>query len=191
MFIRTMLSLYLSLTFVNAAHAEVSDVIITWTAATCQPGCDKLLSQQFGKIYGIATFDINRAAGQANIQWKPNLPFAYYPINAAMRMIGPHINTIRLKVRGKIQHTQDNIKLISEGDGTLFYLISAVNPAPNQYAPTRSVYNRALSLDVRQQLLDAEANKQMVVIDGPLFEPYRSPPLFLVIEHLSVEDSNK
>lgn len=189
MFIRAMLSLYLSFTFVNAAHAEVSDVIITWTKATCQPGCDKLLSQQFGKIYGIETFDINRLAGQANIKWKPNLPFAYYPINAAMRMVGPHINSIRVKVRGKIQHSQGNVKLISEGDGTQFYLISAVNPAPNQYALTRSVYNRLLSLDVRQQLLDAETKKQMVIIDGPLFEPYRSPPLFLVIEHLSLEEN--
>jgi hypothetical protein len=168
--------------------AEISDITITWRAAQCIGRCQKLLSEQFGKIYGVSKVDVNLAAGQANLKWKPNVAFSFYQINTAMRLVGPAISNIRLKVKGKIQADRGQVKLISEGDGTTFYLLNPITPSGTKYVITGSIYNRQLSPDVRKQLLDAAAKKQLVIVEGPLFEPYRSPPLYLVIEHLSFED---
>jgi len=183
-----LLGLALILTSNQFLEAEITDVIVTWRAASCRSGCDKLLMQQFGKVYGIYSTDINLNAGQANIKWKPNVAFSFQPLDTAMRLVGPHINNVRLKVRGNIRHDPKNVKLISEGDGTEFYLLSPVTPVANQYTPTTSIYNRELNPEVRDQLLDAEAKKLNVIIEGPLFQPYRSPPLQLVIERINLEE---
>lgn len=188
----TRLILFLGVLFTAPLlQAEITNVRVTWTAAECQTRCNKLLLAQFGKIYGVSSVDVNQAAGQANMQWKPNVRFSFQPIDAALRMIGPFPNDVRLKVRGRIQHDPANTKLISEGDGTVFYLLNPIIPVANQQVITESAFNRPLTPDTRSKLLDAQKNNQFVIIEGPLFEPYRSPPLRLIVENLSVEEAVK
>jgi copper chaperone CopZ len=188
MFLLRMLLLHLALCFSFAIEAEISDVTITWRAEQCKARCQKLLSEQFGKLYGVSKVDVNLAAGQANLTWKPNVPFSFYQINTAMRLVGPAISNIRMKIRGHIQAERGQIKVISEGDGTAFYLLNPITPSNTKYVITGSIYNRQLSPDTHKQLLDAAAKKQLAVVQGPLFEPYRSPPLYIVIEILSFEE---
>lgn len=176
------------LLFVSSLQAEIEQISFTWRAAECQAGCDTLLKKELGKIYGVSEVQVDLAAGQATLKWKPNVAFSFYPINTAIRMVGPHMRNLRAKVRGKIKHDTNNVKLISEGDSTEFYLINPVIPVANQYVETHSVFNRSLTPDLKKQLIDSEAKKQIVTIEGPIFEPYRSPPLQLVVENLSFED---
>lgn len=187
MFMRSLLVLTLFSFF--SLHAEIEQITFTWTAAECQANCAALLNLELSKIYGVSEVQVDLNAGQANLKWKPRIAFSYYPLNAAVRMVGPHIRNIRMRVKGKIKHDISNVKLISEGDGTEFYLLNPITPVAGQYVPTHSVFNRELTPDLKKQLLDAESKKQMVTIDGPLFEAYRSPPLMLVVENVSVEDA--
>lgn len=172
-------------------QSEVQEVKIMWRAAECPPGCASMLATEFGKIYGVAEVNINQPAGEALLKWKPKVPFSFAPINTAMRMIGPRFHNLRVKVRGKIHHNMNITKIVSEGDGTEFYLLNPVIPVAGQYVETHSPFNRQLTPDTLKKLLDAENKKQITIIEGPLFEPFRSPPLQLVIENLNFEEEAK
>lgn len=170
------------------SQAEILDVRVTWTAAECQARCNQLLQAQFGRIYGVSSVQVNQQAGQADMKWKPKVIFSFQPIDAALRMVGPFPNDVRVKVRGKIQHDPANVKIISDGDGTSFYLLNPIIPVRNQFVIEDSPFNRPLTPDMRNKLLDAQKNNQMVTIEGPLFEPYRSPPLRIIVESLNIEE---
>lgn len=189
MFTRILLSSgMLYLTCFQPVQAEILDVRVTWTAAECQARCNKLLLAQFGKIYGVSSVQVNQAAGQADLKWKPKVIFSFRPIDSALRMVGPFPNDVRVKVRGKIQHDPVNVKIISDGDGTSFYLLNPIIPSRNQFVIEDSAFNRSLTPDMRNKLIEAQKNNQMVTIEGPLFEPYRSPPLRIVVESLNIEE---
>jgi len=169
----------------SEAKAEIDPVIISWRAGECQPGCDVLLEKEFRKLYGIDDLAINAGAGQMSIRWKANQRFDYNAILSAIKKVGLHIANIRLKVRGMIRFEGTNTVLISNGDKTPFYLLGPIQPQANQYTPTRSIYNRQLTPERKVQLMEGEKTGLVAVIDGPLFEPYRSPPLFLIMENVS------
>ncbi len=180
-----------SLLILAPLKSEIEEVKITWRAAECPPGCASLLATEFGKIYGVAEVNINQPAGEAVLKWKPKVPFSFAPINTAMRMIGPRFHNLRVKVRGKIHQNMNITKIVSEGDGTEFYLLNPVTPVAGEYVEIHSPFNRQLTPDTLKKLLNAESKKQMTVIEGPLFEPFRSPPLQLVIENLQFEEDAK
>ncbi len=181
------IALALLITTQSLAYAEIQKILITWTVASCLPGCESLLDKNFRQVRGVTDIKVNRGAGEAIILWRPDTAFAFSSIDTALRMVGLDPNTIRMQVRGTIRQQGQNIVLISSGDGTPFYLLNPVTPSVTQYTETESVYNRQLDPQTRQQLLDAAAAQQKVVIEGPLFQPERSPPLFLVIASAKVE----
>lgn len=169
------------------AFAEIQKILITWDVASCVPGCDNLLQRYFRQVRGVTDIKVNRGAGEALILWRPDTSFAFSSIDTALRLVGLNPNTIRMQVRGHIRQQGQNTALISSGDGTPFYLLNPVSPSLTQYTETESVFNRQLDPQTRQQLLDAASADQQVIIEGPLFQPERSPPLFLVIASMRAE----
>lgn len=181
---------FFTLTLMMLVHkvdiaAEIDPILISWRVGECQPGCDVLLEKEVRKLYGVDSLEINTGAGQMSIRWKANQRFDYYAILSAIKKVGLHLANIRVKVRGMIRFEGNNTIIISNGDKTPFYLLGPVQPQNNQYTPTRSIYNRQLTLEQKAQLMEGEKSGAIAVIDGPLFEPYRSPPLFLVLENVS------
>lgn len=171
----------------SLAYAEIQKILITWTVASCLPGCDTLLQRSFRQLRGVQDIQVNRGAGEAVVIWKPDVAFAFSSIDTALRMVGLEPNTIRIQVRGSIRQQGTNIMLISEGDRTPFYLLNPVTPSLTQYTETESIFNRQIDPQTRQQLLDAASNNQLVVVEGPLFQPERSPPLYIVIASAKIE----
>jgi len=171
-------------------HSEIEFVTITWNPMLCKGSCPALLEKQFKKIPGIAEYNIDQAAGQATLKWKPNVPYSFGPINTAMRMVGPSIKNIRLRVHGSIQHTKDNVYLISRGDNTRLSLINPVIPDPKGQSVQYNLAGRTLTPAMRQQFLDAEAKNQIATVEGPLFmtERHYSPEV-LVVDQVSFEDN--
>lgn len=164
-------------------YAEVSQVTIKWlNPVICQQGCINDMAKQFGSMNGAAEVILNQGAGQVDIRWKPRVQFSYYPLNTAMRLVGPSIHDIHMKVRGTITHNSNTFTLESLGDNTRFLLLGPVEPNMNQYTVVHNTDNRPIPDDIKVKLLNAEKNFEVVEIEGPLMDPWRYQVLYLVIE---------
>jgi hypothetical protein len=169
----------------NLLKAEIQDVTISWTAQECLTSCVKGLNDQFRKIPGVAEISINQGAGQATLHWQPNASFSYYPIKIAMQLIGLSINNLKVRVRGTIvSDSATTFRIVSIGDGTSFTLLGIPAVQRNQFSAQYSAQNRQLSPDMIAQLAQAQQNEQIATIYGPLFEYWRSPPMYLIIENI-------
>lgn len=178
--------------YMSCLPAEIEKIAISWTPMLCQGSCSKLLETQFKKIPGIAEFEIDQPAGQAMIKWEGNAPYSYNSINVAMRMVGLSIKNIRVRASGFIQHTKQNVYLISRGDNTRFELINPIIPNAKGQTVQYNLATRALSPELRQQLLNTEAEKEIVTIEGILFMPERHEvPEKLVAEQISFPQKEK
>lgn len=164
--------------------SEIQQVTIKWIPMQCQASCMKGLEAAFRKIPGVTAINMNQPGGQAELQWRPNAILAMGPINAAMSSIGLSIEDIRVRVRGSIVHDDRDVYIVSLGDSTMFKLMGPLVPKPNQYTMNSSVYNRPLSPQMRDELLQAQADGKLAVLTGPLFESERSPPIMVIVESL-------
>ncbi len=55
---------------------------------------------------------LDQASAQAIVQWKPNYPFSYTPIQYAMSAIGLYVTEFRMKVRRTLEHDKTNVFLV-------------------------------------------------------------------------------
>lgn len=171
-------------------QSEIHEVSVTWVGIECQTSCMNGLKKQFQAIPGVA--EVSMSSGMALLKWKPNATFNYSSINTAMRMIGLNMQTTRVKATGKIQSTKNTIYLISSGDGTRFELANPVHYNPSGQSSEHNLGARYLSPELKQKLLDAEAQKQIVTISGPLFMPIRMiPNNVLVVEQIHITSPSK
>lgn len=185
--------IFLSLPSLNA---EVEEVTINWlNPVACQQSCISGLEKRFLTIQGVESVQMNQPNGLATLKWKPNVPFSFTPINWALRYVGVREQYVRVKVRGTINITKTSVNsetynLISNGDKTKFELINRINPNQNEYSPQYSTYNRTVSGDLQTSLQKAQKDKSVVVINGTLFEPQRSPPdpLRIIVDQIQVEE---
>lgn len=135
---------------------------------------------------GLAELTITQNQGQADIRWKPYAPFSFDSINSAMRLAGPRLKDVRVKVRGAIGHSGNNFFIKSLGDNTQFTLLSPARVRIGEYL-TKSLDVHVLAPEMRQKLLQAEREFVVAVIEGPLFEPTRNRglALYLIIEQIT------
>lgn len=182
---------YFGLLLGSSLAADIQQVTLIWQPGLCGAPCIKNLQTRLTQIPAVAKVDMDQGTGRAIIVWKPDALFSFAPINAAARYVGIRVDDIRLKVRGKIVEEAGQIKLISSGDGTAFVLLNPAIPQKNQYTNTKNPATRKLSPELTAQLLEAKKNGWTVTIEGPFFEPYRSPPNNLVVEQLNVIKPDK
>lgn len=167
----------------SALRAEIEEIVMKWNALACLDICIPTLQQQLGYINNVTDLQINARAGTAVMSWKPNYPFSYEPFNLATRMVGNRIIDFRMKVRGTVYRQQDNYYLVSVGDNTSFLLLGPLRAETGRYIIWSNIASHPLSPKLRQQLLFAAENGQIVVIEGPLFEPLRYL-LMLIVEQI-------
>lgn len=171
-------------------QAEIQKVTIKWTSALCAGPCVKELYHYFSLVPGVADVQIDQPGGQAIVRWKPNVPFTYQSMDTVTRLVGLYQNEIRVRVQGQVSHNLNNFRITSLGDGTTFNLLAPVTPSRTQYVEENNEETRQLSQEMKNQLLEAQQNNQMVTIEGPLFLPERSPPMQIIIESFKVEERN-
>jgi hypothetical protein len=190
---KKILSLFLlSITLHPLLYCQIEQVTIRWNPQMCQGYCQKILEQQFRKVQGIKNFSVDLKNGQATLTWKENVPFLFTTINSAMHMIGLYTREVRIKIVGHIKHSGDTFYILSDGDNTRFDLVNRVDPHSTGQT---AVYNRDarnLSQELRQQLLNAENDKQIATIEGPVLMPDRMIiPTQIVIDQLSFTSTPK
>ncbi|MFI5344396.1 MAG: hypothetical protein ACHQUC_09275 [Chlamydiales bacterium] len=170
--------------------AEVEEIVMKWNALLCLDVCIPTLQQQLGYITNVTDVQINPRAGAAVMRWKPNYPFSYEPFNLASRMVGTRIIDFRMKVRGTINRQQDNYYLVSTGDNSSFLLLGPLRAEPNRYIIWSNIASHPLSPKLRQQLLIAANDGQIVEIEGPLFQPWRYL-LMLIVEQIKFPEEDQ
>jgi hypothetical protein len=178
---------WLTIGLTNYAYlkADIVEMVMSWNALLCLDLCTDTLRQELSYINNLSDLQINPRAGTAVMRWKPNYPFSYEPFNLATRTVGIRIADFRLKVRGTIRKDQDNFYLVSLGDNTQFLLIGPIRAESGRYIIKQNIATHPLSAQMRQDLLIAAANQQIVEIEGPLFEPLRYW-LVLIVEQLKI-----
>src|SRR5690606_29331883 len=129
----------------------------------------------------------NPSAGVAVIKWSPDAPFSYHLIKTNMQMVGAGVNEIRVRVRGKATVQGNYISLVSQGDNSRFVLISPIMPTPDALIVNPNPYMRDLDPKLQQRILRESSEGKIMVIEGPLYQPARSPPLQLIVERIQVE----
>lgn len=168
--------------------AEVQEVRIQWTPQLCNDICIRNLEKQFRRIYQVDEISMNRSAGQALLKYKEKGTYNYGPINTAMAMIGLTINDIHIKVRGHVKATDREVFLISDGDASVYTLMSPVRPEPGKSVENWSPFTHPLTVQHRNQLIEAGRAGKAVTLSGPLFEPERSPPNYLIVQEIKTDD---
>jgi len=179
-------------TLLFALHAstvlgEILDVNISWNSYQCVQNCPQILYRNFSQIRGVAEVNISSTAGAARLRWKPGFPFSYSMVKVPMQMAGVGVNEIRVRVRGQVLEQGRETVLISEGDNTRFVLVSPIMPSRRLYTTTPNPYYRELSPDLRDRIIRESEQGKLLVVEGPLFRPARSPPLQIIVQNIRVE----
>jgi hypothetical protein len=179
--------------FIASLSGDIDSVTVKWSAQLCQTSCIKQLNERFSKMQGAEQVNIDGMNGIMQIKWKPKVPFSYQTLDWNMRWIGLYMTYVRVKANGTVtSRNTTTYTLKSKNDGTTFDLIGTANASnPNLAVATNSIYNRPLSQSVIDQLKDAQKKNLTVTVDGSLFEPWRGPPLRLVVDRVSVEQPKK
>lgn len=163
--------------------AEIQELTISWNAFKCQSTCIQQIQKHFSTIKGIKNLNVNGSSGVADIEWDPNEPLSYEPFRYAAAAVGININTMRVRVKGRINHSGNNIFIISDKDGSRFHLIGPIYTESGRYTPKYNIDTHPLPQETIEQLLDIEREGHVIVISGPLFLPSHYP-LTLVTEQI-------
>ena len=182
-------TLFLSLILPGILFADIEQVVVKWSPQLCQGSCIKQLGERFGKMRGVEKVSIDQPNGVMQLKWKEKAPFSYTDLDWNMRWIGLYMTYVRVKATGTIIKKGKIYSLQSKNDNTMFELIGSANAIdPNLAVATNSVYNRPLNPSVMQQLDAAIDKKQLISIDGPLFEPWRGPPIRIVVDQIHIQE---
>jgi hypothetical protein len=178
--------IFLTLFVVNIkGNAEIQSVRLKWNPMPCNAICNQNLRNQLESIPGVVNVSYNPGFGEAVLDWKPKARFNFAPINNAMRMVGPSLLALNLKVTGTISHEGSSIYIESIGDGTRFKLLGALIRDYTRYIMDASEFTHPLSEEQYRKLIDAEQHHHLVTIEGALFEP-ESFLLRIVIENMNI-----
>lgn len=194
---RNLMKLFLLTCFVLfqiSLNAEIELVTLTWDPTPCKQSCQTTLRKRLEQTSGIASVEMSGDVGRAEIKWKPTSPFSFVPLNWALRFVGLRERTVRVKVSGNITGGGKNFSIVSRGDHTNFVLLNRVAPTePSHYTNEFSRTNRDLSQELIDKLEEGKKKKQIAVIEGLLFEPYRSPPApnQIIVDQISFEEAKK
>jgi hypothetical protein len=183
---RIFILLIAALFFIQPIKAEILRVQIKWPPATCQVNCAQLLAQKFQQVQGVAQVYMNQPAGQVELRWKPNFPFSYQTTYTAMQLVGLWYDEFRVKVRGTIRINGNQVILVSLGDNTQFILLGTVQPQQGKYVTEYNTQTRGFTPALLAQLQQAAIDNRVAIVEGPLFMPERSPPLYLIVAQLNL-----
>lgn len=179
--------LYLFLFFPCFLSAEIELLTVKWVPQQCAlPSCVENVISQFRRLSGTAELVVSQNDGQATVRWKPYSPFSYTSLIAAMSATGLRPREIRLRVRGTIVRSSNAFFLRSLGDNTMFVLLGPAQASMTKNIPQNSLDSYPLSLEMQQQLLDAEQNFIVTVVEGPLFTALRQRDIYLIVNSLTL-----
>lgn len=162
-----------------SVSADFQQIQIKWTSGLCGPDCVKNLQREFSKIPGFKQASFGNS--QVTLLWQEGAPFTFASINTATRMVGIRLWEVRIRVKGKVSHNKDIFVLTSDGDGTPVQLLGPTMPSATGNTVVPNVQTHGLNSALQNKLLDAEASKASIVVEGPLFQPFQMPDLRVIV----------
>lgn len=168
-------------------HAEVLEVFVSWNSFSCRERCAELLRERFEKMPQVESVAMNASAGNARLKWNPLSPFSYQVVKAQLQRVGVGLNELRVRVRGRGVQSGKGVALVSLGDSTRFTLISPLRTRPEKYVARPDGSKLDLSPSLQDKVLIAAQEDKAIVVEGPLYQPHRSPPLYLIVSRLQIE----
>lgn len=168
-------------------YSEVLEVFVSWNNSGCKERCAELLHERFEKMPQVESVTMNPSAGNARLKWNPTSPFSYQVIKNQLQRVGVGLNELRVRVRGRGVPSGKGVSLISLGDNTRFTLISHLRNRPEKYISRPDGSKLDLSSNLQEKILNAAQEDKAIVIEGPIYQPHRSPPLYLVVSRLQIE----
>jgi hypothetical protein len=168
----------------TSIQGEIQMVEIFWRHGACQYNCTKLLEGKLSEVPQIESVTTSTTSNMASIKWKKYDQFTYLLVKRPFQRVGVGIDNIRLKVKGTLSPSQDRIVLVSTEDNTNFDLVS-INKEKSH--PSK------LTIDpkFKQTFLDYAKDQKTLIVEGALYQPDRSPPLYLLVERVTTVDENK
>ena len=168
----------------NLLQGEILSVDVFWAHGSCRDSCTKILETQLRQTKEIESVSTSTTSNMASITWKKTEPFTYKALKLPFQRVGVGIDNIRVKVKGTLSPSKDRIVLVSSENKTTFDLVS-LNKAKGTPA--------LLSLDpqFRATFLEYAEKRTPVIIEGALYQAHRSPPLYLLVEKVTVAEEKK
>lgn len=189
MVLRTIFSVAILLLSFQPIKGEVEKVVLKWRPGFCSETCLLQLKRRLSSMPFVAEMRFDAGQNQATLRWDPNRKFNYRLIDTTMRSVGVSLHEIYVTVRGTISHKKNVIYIDSLGDDTQFTLLSPISINAEGAAAEKSVQSHLLQPNTSLKLIQAEEVSKVVTIEGPLFEPHRAPPLYLVAERIAIPPS--
>lgn len=168
-------------------QGEVLEVFISWNSYLCDDQCAELIKKRFESVKQVESIDVNAKAGNARIKWNPKSMFTYQAIKTQLQLVGVGLSELRVRVRGRGVPQGEGAALISLGDNTRFNLISPIQVAPGEYAALPDGSQLSLAEGLKEKILSSAREKKVIVIEGPIYQGHRSPPLYLIVSRLQIE----
>ncbi len=175
------------LVFQPNLKGEILEVEVTWNSTKCNPSCAELLKERFQKMKQVESVSVNPQSGIAKLKWGTKSPFTYQTVKTQMQMVGIGINAMRVRVRGKAMAQGDRVILTSTGDNTRFTLLSPIKVKEDQYTTLPNASFLKLSDELTEKILSEAKLGKTLVIEGPLYQGSRSPPIHLIVNRLQIE----
>lgn len=186
MMIRALCSVLLFLFLIQPLQGELEKIILKWRPGFCSDTCLLQLKRRLESMPFIVEIKFNASQNQATLRWEPNRKFNYRLLDSTMRSVGVGLHEIYVTVRGTITHNKNVVSIESLGDNTKFTLLSPITINAEGAAALKSVESHMLQPNTSLKLIQAEEDNKIVTVAGPLFEPHRAPPLYIVAERIAV-----
>lgn len=172
-----------------SSYCEIQKVTVSWDSGSCKEYCHEKLRQFFEEMPGVERVYMNKAGNSADLIWKPNYRFDFLALNYTIRKMGLSMRhtPARIILRGTISASGERMYINSIGDGTRFELLSPSILSHTEYTIPYNIATHTLREETRRVLTDAERRRQVVTIEGFLFEP-QYPPLKIDIERVDVHE---
>ncbi|MEX1013327.1 MAG: hypothetical protein WDZ27_06495 [Waddliaceae bacterium] len=172
--------------------SEIDSVRVYWKRTTCNTDCQNILQKYFSQVRAVKSMQMNTVNNEILLSWNPELPFSYMEVKTPLQMAGLGLDYIHVTVTGKINAKGVDPVLVSNQDGTVFYLISPASPrARHEQIITKNVLGRTLDSGQKATLIQVADANESVTISGPLFMPHRSPTLTIVIDSISIMEKKE
>ncbi len=168
-------------------QSEVLEVFISWNSYLCDDKCADLIKRRFESMKQVESIEVNSGSGSAKIKWNPESLFSYQAVKTQLQMVGVGLSELRVRVRGKGVPQGKGAALISSGDNTRFNLISPIRGTPGEYIALPDGSQLSLADGLKEKILSSAQEKKTIVIEGPIYQGHRSPPLYLVVSRLQIE----
>lgn len=183
---KALIFIYLLL-FSPLLHAEILEVFVSWNSYSCDQKCAEMIRNKFENMKQVESVNFNPSAGNIRLKWNPTSPFSYQIIKTQLQMVGVGLNELRVRARGRGVQAGKSVVLVSSGDNTRFTLISPLKARPEEYIALPDGSNLELAPSLQEKVLTAAAEDKVIVVEGPIYQGHRSPPLYLITSRLQIE----